>query len=254
MNLFSILSPQELLLAMAVAFAAGWIKGLVGFAMPMVFVSGLNSFLPPDLTLAGLILPTLVTNGLQALRGGASAAYSSILRFRVFLVVGGLLLVLSAQLVALVPNSVFLILIGAFVSVFVLFQILGARLTLSRPSQGIEAVIGGIAGFVGGMSGIWGPPTVAYLTALNTPKKEQIRIQGVIYGLGAVLLLIAHQMSGIIRAETIPFSATLVLPALVGMWVGIKLQDHFDQASFRKVTLFVLLAAGLNLLRRGLMG
>lgn len=254
MDLFSLLSPQELLLAIAVAFAAGWVKGMVGFAMPMVFVSGLNSFLPPDLTLAGLILPTLVTNGVQAFRGGASAALSSIRRFRVFLVVGGVFLVLSAQLVTLVPGSVFLLLIGAFVSFFALVQVLGVRLVLHHPSTGVEAIVGGVAGFVGGMSGIWGPPTVAYLTALNTPKAEQIRIQGVIYGLGAVMLLAAHVWSGFLRVQTVPFSVILIFPAMLGMWVGLKLQDRIDQASFRKATLFVLLVAGLNLLRRGLMG
>ncbi|NOC85734.1 TSUP family transporter [Ruegeria sp. HKCCD6228] len=254
MTLFSILSPQELLMAMAIAFASGWVKGMVGFAMPMILVSGLNSFLPPDLTLAGLILPTLVTNGLQALRGGRVAAIASIRRFRVFLVVGGLLLLLSAQLVALIPGSVFLVLMGGFVSVFALLQVLGFRMALNQPSTAVEAVVGGVAGFVGGMSGVWGPPTVAYLTALNTPKTEQIRIQGVIYGLGAVLLLVAHLGSGILYAETLEFSAALIVPALAGMWIGMKLQDRIDQASFRKATLFVLLIAGLNLLRRGLVG
>ncbi|MCA0908346.1 sulfite exporter TauE/SafE family protein [Ruegeria marisrubri] len=254
MTLFSILSPQELLMAMAIAFASGWVKGMVGFAMPMILVSGLNSFLPPDLALAGLILPTLVTNGQQALRGGCVAAVASIRRFRVFLVVGGLLLLMSAQLVALIPGSVFLVLMGGFVSVFALLQVLGFRMTLSQPSTAVEAVVGGVAGFVGGMSGVWGPPTVAYLTALNTPKTEQIRIQGVIYGLGAVLLLAAHLGSGILHAETLQFSTALIVPAVAGMWIGMKLQDRIDQASFRKATLLVLLIAGLNLLRRGLVG
>lgn len=104
------------------------------------------------------------------------------------------------------------------------------------------------------MSGVWGPPTVAYLMALNTPKSEQIRIQGVIYGLGALLLVAAHLGSGILRTETISFSAILILPAMAGMWVGFKLQDRINQASFRKATLLVLLVAGLNLLRRGLLG
>jgi hypothetical protein len=104
------------------------------------------------------------------------------------------------------------------------------------------------------MSGIWGPPTVAYLTALNTPKDVQMRVQGVIYGLGAGALVIAHLGSGILRAETAPFSAILILPALLGMWVGLRLQARIDQARFRKLTLMVLLIAGLNLLRKALMG
>ena len=254
MTLFSILTPQDVFLALGVAFLAGWVKGMVGFAMPMVLVSGLSMFLPPELAIAGLILPTLVTNGVQALREGVPAAISAVKQFRVFLIAGLVFLMLGAQLVSIVPPSTFLLLIGIPVTFFALIQVLGVRLNLSKPSVRIEAGIGVIAGFVGGMSGIWGPPTVAYLTALNTPKAVQMRVQGVIYGLGAVALMLAHMGSGILRADTAPFSAILIAPALVGMWFGLQLQSRIDQAVFRKVTLVVLLVAGLNLLRRGLMG
>ncbi|WP_420586274.1 sulfite exporter TauE/SafE family protein [Ruegeria sp.] len=254
MTLFSLFTPQDLLLAAAVAFVAGWVKGMVGFAMPMVLVSGLSMFLTPDLAIAGLILPTLVTNGVQALREGPAAAVSSVRQFRVFLVVGLLFLLAGAQLVSAVPTSTFLLMIGIPVSFFALVQVLGVQMTLSAPSPRIEAAVGAVAGFVGGMSGIWGPPTVAYLTALNTPKAVQMRVQGVVYGLGAVALMLAHLGSGIFRADTAPFSLFLVAPALAGMWLGLRLQTRIDQALFRKVTLLVLLIAGLNLLRRGLMG
>ncbi|KUJ77459.1 sulfite exporter TauE/SafE family protein [Ruegeria profundi] len=254
MTLLSLLNPNELLLAAGVALVAGWVKGMVGFAMPMVLVSGLSMFLPPDLALAGLILPTLVTNGFQALREGIPAAISAMKAFRVFLAAGLVFLVIGAQVVSSLPVSTFLLIIGIPVSFFALIQVLGVQLVLRNPSPRIELGIGSVAGFVGGMSGIWGPPTVAYLTALNTPKAMQMRVQGVIYGLGAVALMVAHVGSGIFRAETAPFSAALVIPAVIGMWIGLQLQSRIDQALFRKVTLLVLLVTGLNLLRRGLMG
>ncbi|WP_170756059.1 sulfite exporter TauE/SafE family protein [Ruegeria lacuscaerulensis] len=254
MTLFSVVSPSDILFALAVAFAAGWVKGMVGFAMPMVLVSGLSVFLSPQLALAGLILPTLVTNGVQALREGGPAAIDAIRQFRVFLSVGLVFLLAGAQLVRFVPETVFLLMIGIPVSVFAVIQIAGWKLTLEKTSTRVEAAIGAVAGFVGGMSGIWGPPTVAYLTALNTPKDVQMRVQGVIYGLGAGALVIAHLGSGILRAETAPFSAILILPALLGMWVGLRLQARIDQARFRKLTLMVLLIAGFNLLRKAVMG
>jgi len=95
---------------------------------------------------------------------------------------------------------------------------------------------------------------VAYLTALGTPKQEHVRVQGVIYGLGAVALLGAHIASGVVRTETIPFALALLPPALLGMWLGFAVQDRIDQVAFRKATLVVLLVAGGNLVRRGLMG
>lgn len=254
MTLFSTLSPTDLALAAAIACLAGWVKGMVGFAMPMVLVSGLSMFLSPELAVAGLIFSTVVTNGVQALQEGGRAAIASIRRFRVFLSVGLVFLLIGAQLVTLVPASTFLMLIGIPVTVFALLQILGVTFSLKEASARIEAIFGVIAGFVGGISGVWGPPTVAYLTALNTPKQEQLRVQGVIYGLGAVALTVAHIGSGILNRETAPFSAVLVVPALAGLWLGMRLRDRIDQARFRKITLLVLLVAGLNLVRRGLLG
>ena len=248
------LTPFAFVLACAVAFGAGQVKGLVGFAMPMIMISGLSSVIAPELALAGLILPTLMTNGVQALRQGWRAAWGSIRRFRIFLMVGGVMLLLSAQLVRIMPSHVMLLAIGVPMTLFAISQLLGYALILRQASQRVEITIGALAGFVGGFSGVWGPPTVAYLTALNTEKREQMRVQGVIYGLGAVLLFIAHIGSGVIRAETLPFSAMMVLPALIGMWIGGRLQDRIDQAGFRRATLVVLLLAGGNLIRRALMG
>ena len=251
--LFSFLSPAELAAAFGIALLAGTVKGLVGFAMPMILISGLSMFLAPDLALAGLILPTLVTNGMQALRQGPGAAMASIRKFRVFLLIGLVCLLLSAQMVRLLPQQVLLLVIGVPVTVFACIQLMGKVFSITNPTRRTEAFVGGVAGLIGGVSGVWGPPTVAYLTALNTEKTEQIRVQGVIYGLGAIALLVAHVGSGVMRAETAPFSLALIVPAVAGMWIGGRLHDRIDQMLFRRVTLVVLLIAGLNLLRRGLL-
>ena len=58
------------ILAIAVTLFAGFVKGAVGFAMPMIMISAFSSFLPPETALAGLILPTVVTNLSQAFRQG----------------------------------------------------------------------------------------------------------------------------------------------------------------------------------------
>jgi len=248
------LTLDLLALSFLIGIASGFVKGVVGFAMPMIFISGLSSFLSPELALAGLILPTVVTNGVQAFRQGFDAAWASVKQFRVFLGVGAVMLILSAQLVNRVPSNALYLAIGAFVIVFTTLQLLGWRPRLTGARAKVEALVGAFAGLAGGVSGIWGPPTVLYLNAVGTPKQEQMRVQGVVYGLGAILLLGAHMQSGIMRAETIPFSAVLVFPAIFGTWLGFKVQDRIDQSLFRKITSCVLLVAGLNLIRRGLMG
>ena len=91
-----------------------------------------------------------------------------------------------------------------------------------------------------------------YLLAIQTPKAKQIIIQGVVYGSGAVSLLFAHLQSGVLNSQTAPLSAILLPIALIGVWLGFKIQDKLNQALFKKITLVVLVIAGLNLLARGM--
>ena len=253
-SIFALMTPDLFVLSLAVGLVAGMIKGLVGFAMPTVLISGLSMFLPPEIALAGLILPTLVTNGLQALRQGFGEALRSLKRFRVFLGVGAIVLIGSAQLVRVLSADVMFMIIGGSVTAFAVMQLAGWAPKVPAKSMRIEASVGAFAGFIGGLSGIWGPPTVAYLTAINTPKAEQMRVQGVIFGMGAVVLFFAHIKSGIVSAQTMPFSAMLVVPAVIGMMMGQRLQDRIEQAMFKRLTLIVLLVGGLNLIRKGVMG
>ena len=70
----------------------------------------------------------------------------------------------------------------------------------------------------------------------------------------AVALVGAHVGSGVLRAQTVPFSLVLIVPAVLGMWIGGRLQGGIDKQLFRRLTLVVLAVAGLNLIRRGLLG
>ncbi|KMK66069.1 sulfite exporter TauE/SafE family protein [Puniceibacterium sp. IMCC21224] len=254
-QIYTLITPQFLVACIGITLLAGVVKGVVGFAMPMIMISGMGSLVAPELALAGLILPTLVTNSMQALRQGPGAAWVSVKRFRVFLLVGMVFMLGSAQLVSVLPVSVMLAIIGGPVAAFACAQLLGWKGDLpGGPSQKLEIALGAFAGFVGGLSGVWGPPVVAYLTALGTEKREQMRVQGVIYGLGALLLTAAHVGSGVLNAASASFSALLIIPAVAGMWIGGRIQDRIDQRLFRKATLAVLLVAGLNLLRRAVFG
>ena len=152
----ALLGPDWLLLmvfAWAVAILGGLVKGVVGFAMPMVVISGLSTVMPPDVALAGLILPTLVSNVWQALRQGVRAALGSLAKYRVFLLSGMAVLLVSAQVVRVIPEAVMLLLIGVPVMIYAGFALAGRPLRLPpHPGRRVEAGIGAVAGFFGGIS------------------------------------------------------------------------------------------------------
>lgn len=247
------LAPPELALAALVAAGAGFVKGAVGFGMPMLMISGLASFLAPDTALGALILPTLVTNAVQAFRHGPAAAFGTARRFRLYIAILLCTIFVTALWVPNLPRPLMLGLVGTLILLFVASQLAG--LSLRRPPGPVPLAVGlGLAGGVsGGLAGVWGPPTVAYLLALNVPKVEMIRAQGVIYSVGSVVLLAGHVRSGVFSGEVVWLSALLVVPVLVAMSLGLRAQNRLDARRFRLATLLVLGLAGANLLRRALL-
>lgn len=255
MDPFFGLSPALFAAACAVGFTAGFVKGVVGFALPLVMISGLTLFLPIETALAGLLISTLLTNIAQALGQGLAVALGLARRYWRLLAGVSVAAVLSAPLVVWLPARVLYAVLGVPILLFTVTQLMGHQLVLPvRQRARAELLAGAASGFFGGIAGVWAPPVVTYLLSFNTEKREMIRIMGVSFTLGTFLLIIAHTGTGILNAATAPFSAVLVAPVALGMWVGGRVQNRLEPESFRKATLLMLALIAVNLLRRAALG
>jgi uncharacterized membrane protein YfcA len=249
------LATEAFVAALAVTFLAGIVKGAVGFAMPMILVSAFAVFLPTELALAGLILPTLFTNISQAFRQGVPAARDTARTYHRFLIATVICIAVSAPFAEMIPRTVYLLLLGLPISVFAGLQLLGASLAIKLQHRNrAEWGLGVIGGLYGGISGIWGPPLLVFLLSTGAEKVQAIRAQGVVFLIGAVALLAAHLGTGLANAQTLAFSAALTLPALAGLYLGYAVQDRLDQRRFRRWTQGLLVITGLNLVRLALVG
>lgn len=253
------LISQYGLFAMATAFTvmffAGFTKGAVGFGLPMISISGIGSVLPVEIAIAALILPGLVTNIWQTFRNGYGPALASFLEYWRLNLTLLISIYAFAQLVVIISETALFVILGVGITLFVSLQIIGWIPHIpTRLATKIQTPVGLISGFFGGLAGVWGPPILLYLLSQKTPKVEMVRIQGISFLVGAIVLTIAHLQTGLLNETTTPMSAWMILPTLAGMAIGLKVQDKLNQAKFRKVTLIVLAIAGLNLLRRGLFG
>ena len=248
-------APIVWLGAVAVTLFAGFVKGAVGFALPLIMVSGMSAFLDPLTAVGAIVLPIVVSNALQTFRTGWRPALSAVSEHRRYVATVCVAIGVFAQLVPRIDARVFLLVLGVPVVALSALQLAGWRPSIPPARRRVaEWTAGLVSGALGGLAGTWGPTTVLYLLAIDTPKRRQMVVQGVIYGAGSVTLLAAHLASGVLNARTAPLSAALLAPALLGMWAGFKLGDRLDQDRFRRITLIVLTVAGLNLIRRGLMG
>jgi len=241
--------------AVGLTLMAGFVKGAVGFAMPLIMISGLSLFLDPLTAIAGIILPIVMSNLLQSMRYGWTEVRAAFREYWRYILIVCAVIVVVAQFVTRVPAQTFYLILGVPVVVLALVQLVGIRFRIPPGRRRLaEWVVGLVAGALGGLTGTWGPPTVLYLIALETPKAKQMLVQGVVYGLGSVSLLLGHLQSGVLNLTTLPFSAALLVPAYIGMQIGFRMSDRLDPEVFRKATLVVLIVAGLSLVRRGLVG
>ena len=247
------IGTHALLIALAVTFFAGFVKGAIGFAMPLIMMGAFSSFLPVDMALAGLVLPTLVSNISQAFRQGWRAALATARAYWRILAATIVFIPISAQFFWAIPQAAFLLMLGLPITAFALAQLLGLPLALKVQHRArAEWISGSIGGLYGGVSGIWGPPLLVYLLSTKTEKIEAVRVQGVVFLIGACVLLGAHLQSGLMDGAALQFSALLVLPALLGQACGFAVQDRLDQTRFRRWTQGLLVITGLNLIRQAI--
>lgn len=241
--------------ALATTLLAGFVKGAVGFAMPLILVTGFAIFLPKELALAGLILPTLLTNFSQALRQGVTPARATVFTYRRFLIAMVICIAIAAPFAEMIPRTVYLLLLGIPITIFAALQLMGRSLAIQLHHRNrAEWGLGVIGGLYGGISGIWGPPLLVFLLSTGAEKVTAIRAQGVVFLMGAVALLASHLGTGLANAQTLAFSAALCVPALIGLYAGYAIQDRLDQQRFRRWTQGLLVLTGLNMVRQGLFG
>jgi len=250
------IDPVMLIAASAIMLFGGFVKGAIGFALPMIGIGGIGSFMPAQETVAILVFPTVLSNLLQTMRQGIGPAVLTLRHFWKLNLLLGLTIGVAAQFVPGIPSAVMFIFLGAVICSAASLQLLGwspRAPTTPGARAVIEATTGLVAGICGGLSGVWAPPVLFFLIALDLDKVLHIRALGLSLLVGSLILVPAHFYSGLLDSVTLPMSLAMCVPMMIGMLIGQKFQDRMDQALFRKVALAVLCIAGLNLLRRGLM-
>lgn len=242
------------LLVAALALAAGgFVKGVVGIALPIVALAGLTSVLPVPVALALLVGPILATNMWQAAHAGNLR--EPLVRFWPMIVCLLAAIWFSAKLVAALDSSVLYAIIGVIVVLFsATAQFKPAWRVAPSAERWVGPLAGALGGFLGGVSTVWGPPMVMYFVSLNLDKDAFIRTVGLVWFCASIPLVLAYWRHGILTPDRAVWSAVGCVPAFAGLAAGQWLRGRIDQALFRRVLLIVLLLIGLNLVRRAIWG
>ncbi len=243
------LDPAFLAAAVAVLLFAGVVKGVMGIGLPLITIPALAFFVGVPEAIAVMSLPILVTNGYQAFTNpelsGATRRFWPLL---VALVCGTL--IGASLLVSLDPRTLYTVL-GTAVIAFGLLNLTNPKIALPAGGERwLKLPVGFGAGLLGGLSNFFGPPIVMFLVALRLPREAFVATVGLAFFVGAVPLYLMLAVLGVYGWSELLASTAAVLPVLLGVRLGESLRQKVPQETFRLLVIGLLIAIGLNLLRR----
>lgn len=227
----------------------GFVKGALGVGLPLVAVPLLSLGMPPQVAIAWLVVPVLVSNAWQAVEGGA--VRPTLKRFSGLLVAQAVATIATVQWTLSLDTRQLNAMVAFAVLLAVVLMVWQPRLDVSaRREHACGVGVGLLSGMLGGVSSLTGPVIITYLMALRLGRDAFVRSVSVIYLLGALPLYGAMVAVGHIGWRELALSASGLVPMAAGLLTGKALRQRLDDRWFRRVLLaFLVVLAVLLLLK-----
>ena len=230
---------------------AGTIKGAIGIGMPTAAIGMLSQIIEPKTAIALVVLPTFVSNAWQMFRSGEIVRACK--DYWIFIVVMMVVLWATTFITGAASQETLLLIIGFVVVAFSLTSLFLSPPRLpTRFDNAAQAVLGTVAGVLGGLTAVWAAPIVIYLVSRRTEKEEFIRATGLLITFGSIPLVLGFWRNGIFSQDTATLSAFLILPALLGFRLGEMIRARLPVNGFATTVQVLFLLMGLNIIRRAL--
>lgn len=226
-------------------FIGGIVSGLAGFAMGLV-VSGIwLHILTPAQTAALIVGYGLLVQSYSIWKLRHALNWRTVAPF----IAGGVIGVpLGAALLTYMNPDYLRTGVGVLLVAYSSFFLLRPTVHTVRTDLRADFGVGILNGILGGMTGLAGPIITIWCQLRGWRKDEQRAIFQPVILAAFTLTAASLTVNGTITVELIKIYL-MGLPVLVaGVWLGLKLYGHLDEAAFRKVILWMLLLSGLVLI------
>ena len=223
---------------------AGMIKGTIGLGLPAVAMGVLTMVISPFQAATLLIIPSMVTNFWQLFAEGH--VLRLVRRFWLMLIC-----IMIGSVWSIFPtlgHSTFNseILLGTMLALYGLYGLFAKKMpNLSRHEKWLSPIMGYLGGALTVATGVIVIPIVPYLQSLHLQRDDLIQSLGLTFTISTMCLAVfLHQNPVGNMPIDYMMSAIVLIPALLGMWVGTKLRYKIPEQKFRKVFFAGLIALG----------
>jgi uncharacterized membrane protein YfcA len=224
------------------AVVAGLVRGFAGFGTAMVYIPIASQVVSPIWALATMVVMDVIgplPNAPRAIRDGHPR---DVLRLTIGLIVAMPLGVLVLD--AMAPEM-FRYAVSFTALALLALLIAGYRYTgeLTRP---IIFGTGGLGGFLGGCTGLAGPPVIMLYMASKHPASV-VRANITLYLILAdVLMLILFSIWGMITLTPLILGAALIIPYMLANIAGAALFRPELEVTYRRVAYVIIAFSALS--------
>lgn len=241
------LSPVQILLCIAIIFAAYMVKGLSGFGAGLVAIPFLVLILPLKFIVPVFSLLSYTGTILQSLQLRKQVVWGDLLPLIPFSLAG-----ISIAIWLLVNTETRLLVmgLGIFVLAYSIYSLLAIHTVPG--SQRWAILAGSCGGLVGALFGTGGPFYVAYLKMRKLDKGAFRATIAMVFLIDGGTRVFAYASTGLYSTQSLMLVAVLLPVLLLAMYLGNHLHIKIDPHRFNQIISIMLLFSGTMLIYKAL--
>ena len=244
-------TAPTLALIFAVFVAAGAVKGVFGFGLPVVAIGILTTVIGITDAIALMLVPSFVTNLWQSATGGHLRALTA--RLWSFLLAACVLIWLSSGLLAGADGRMLTGGLGAVLVVYALISIVTPQVPPpGRHEAWLSPLAGALNGTISGLTGVFVVPSGVYLQALGLNRDQLVQGLGIVFTVSTAMIGVALAGRSLIENDVVALSALALAPAVAGMMLGQRLRRRMPEARYRIAFFSALGVLGVYLAARAM--
>ncbi|KSV64890.1 hypothetical protein N185_34450 [Sinorhizobium sp. GW3] len=229
----------------------GIFKGVSGMGLPLIALPVMAIAIPVPTAVSILSVPVLLSNVVQVREG--SGFRRAVKRFWPLLLGLCAGIIVGAPILVLLSQSITEIILGVVLLAFLCSEMLTfAPAVPARYERVLGAGVGFFGGLVGGLTTLFGPPLIVFLSSLRLSKDDFIPALGLCYLTGCSALYLILIGNSVLGSREAAMSLAAVLPVIIGMRIGRWLRDRLNQRIFMIVVRLSLTFIGASLVLKNL--
>lgn len=236
-----------------IVFFAAVVGGTTGLGFSMISAIAMSVLISPKdaVVLLSIMVPVLTLAQVGYHRAFARTG----IRLGWLVVPAVIGVLVGVALFSVLPEHLIGSLLGVLILLFVTLRFFDVTWRIAPDQQRVAGPVAGlVGGILSGTSGVSGPIFASYLLSVGTSPRTFAFTISLIYLILTSIRLTGLTLTGNVTWPLLTGGLALLVPGLVGQWLGFAIQRKSPSQRLERVVLVVLLVTALRVLAESLAG